>query len=110
MVSDGVYSALGERVARLRRGLGLTQVELAERLGMSRASIASIEAGRQRIALDQLYLIGGALGLSRLEELISMEVPALDASAPIGGGKVVSRVQSAQIEGILRGALGKGRK
>ena len=110
MASTGVYRALGERVARLRRGLGLTQVALAERVGVSRASIASIEAGRQRIALDQIYLIGGALGIARLDELIPMEVPSIGTTAPIGGGKVVSSVQSAQINGILRAALAKGRK
>jgi transcriptional regulator with XRE-family HTH domain len=110
MASTGVYRALGERIARLRRGLGLTQVELAERVGLSRASIASIEAGRQRISLDQVYLLAGALGISRLDELVSMEVPSIGSATPIGGGKVVSRVQSAQIDGILRAALAKGRK
>lgn len=110
MADMGIYRALGGRVARLRRQLGLTQVGLAHRSGMSRASIASIEAGRQRIAVDQLYELGAALGVARVSDLIPMEVPDAAAAAPIEGQRVVSPVQSAQIDGIVRAALSGGRK
>jgi transcriptional regulator with XRE-family HTH domain len=37
---------VGERIGRIREKLGLTQGEFAERLGVTRASVARYEAGR----------------------------------------------------------------
>lgn len=110
MVAMHVYRALGARVAQLRRGLGLTQVEFAERAGLSRASIASIEAGRQRITLDQLYEIARGLGIGSLAELVPMDVPSSGTSTPIASARPISAIQSAQIDGIVRGALARGRR
>jgi len=45
---DDFYTSLGGRVQRGRKRANLSQAELAERLGLTRASIANLEAGRQR--------------------------------------------------------------
>lgn len=52
VVSAGpVYTALAE-ILRMERGqAGLTQADFAKRLGISRPSLANIEAGRQRTLL-----------------------------------------------------------
>ncbi len=110
MESMEIYSALGARIARLRRENKLTQLELGARVNMSRATIASIEAGRQKVALDQVYALGSALGVLEIVELIQMDVPRLDLpSAPIKPGTSVSPVQAAQIESIVRSAVAKAR-
>lgn len=41
----------------------MTQERLASRLEISRASLANIEIGRQRILVHQLYSIAQAIGL-----------------------------------------------
>lgn len=103
-MSEELYRSLGERVARLRARAGLTQEALGSRVGMRRASVASIEAGRQSVTLDQLYQLASALELESLSDLISLEVPRYQALA----GKLKEPVtpgQRAQIDLILRNAL-----
>jgi len=63
MQAQIIYSAVGERIRARRKTLGLTQVQLAPRLGMSRASLANIETGRQAVLIHQLYLVAEALGV-----------------------------------------------
>ena len=49
------------RVARARRGV--TQSELAKSAGMSRATIARLEAGERSVDMSQLFLLCEALGV-----------------------------------------------
>jgi transcriptional regulator with XRE-family HTH domain len=51
----------GRRVAKLREAAGLTQAEVAERIGMSRSSVANIEGGRQPVYLDMVPILARAL-------------------------------------------------
>ncbi|MEX5361020.1 helix-turn-helix transcriptional regulator [Pseudomonas guariconensis] len=41
--------ALGERIARLRKEHGITQTQLAERLGVSQQTIQVYESGERQI-------------------------------------------------------------
>lgn len=52
----------GQRVAAARKAAGLTQPDLAERVGVGRQSIARIEAGRQTPSVTLALAIAGALG------------------------------------------------
>jgi len=105
-----LYRALGTRIAALRRQHRLTQLELGDRVGMSRATIASIEAGRQKVALDQLYAMGSALGISQISDLIPMEVPRLALpETPIPASASMSPVQVAQIDSLVRSAVAQAR-
>jgi transcriptional regulator with XRE-family HTH domain len=54
---------VGARVRELRADRGLTQLRLAERSGISRPSIANVEAGRQNVSLRQLCALASALGV-----------------------------------------------
>lgn len=105
-MDEGIYPALGERVSKHRRELKITQESLGGRVGMSRATIASIEAGRQRVTLDQLYQLASALELDDLSQLVPIDVrrhapltAMLDAS--------LNAIQMKQIETMLRGALAR---
>jgi transcriptional regulator with XRE-family HTH domain len=64
---------LDARIAQLRKQQGITQVQLAETLGLSQQTITAYEAGRRRIQVSTLPLIAQALGVS---------VEALVAEAP----------------------------
>lgn len=64
-----VYSHVGVKVSHYRRSRGLTQKDLAEEVGLTRASIANIESGRQKIMLHTLFHIAFILDVTPLEFL-----------------------------------------
>src|SRR3954452_2758967 len=53
---------IGTLVRDARRHRGLTQVQLAERLGTSQSAVARIEQGGQNLTLELLGRLSGALG------------------------------------------------
>jgi transcriptional regulator with XRE-family HTH domain len=57
------YRDLGEVIRGRRDVLGMTQADLAARIGLTRASIANIETGRQNLLLHQLIQLAKALEL-----------------------------------------------
>ncbi len=63
------YAALGRRIAERRKALGITQVQLAETLGIAQQTMAHYEGGVSRIAVETLTQLSNALGVS-LEEMI----------------------------------------
>lgn len=54
---------LGARVRAERERLGLTQTELAEKMGTTQPTIARLEAGGVTPSLDTLHRAADALGL-----------------------------------------------
>jgi transcriptional regulator with XRE-family HTH domain len=60
---EPIYRSIGATVEEIRTFLGLRQEDLARKVGMSRAAIASIETGRQRILLHHVATIADALGV-----------------------------------------------
>ncbi|MGB9561960.1 MAG: helix-turn-helix domain-containing protein [bacterium] len=83
---------LGERVKRLREAMGLTQRELAKRIGTSSGLISFIERDKNKPSYEVIrrlsevlgtstdYLIYGKSSLSRLEDLL--EKARLEARVP----------------------------
>lgn len=59
---ESVYAAIGLRIRRIREALGIDQATLAKRCGMTRTSLANIEAGRQRIQCHQVEKWADVLG------------------------------------------------
>ena len=61
--SEALYRAVGKRIraGRERTPEKLSQAKLAKHLGISRASVVNIEAGRQHAPLDLLWRIAEAL-------------------------------------------------
>ena len=57
-------AALGRRLAALRREAGLSQAELAERMGTTQAAISKIESGRNLPTLTVLDRFARATGRS----------------------------------------------
>ena len=60
---DVFYRLVGERITQARRRQQLTQHGLAPAVGLSRASVANIEKGRQAVALHVLVKLSQALGV-----------------------------------------------
>lgn len=61
MKPEPVYKTIGTIIRRRRRRLEWSQKLLASRLGISRATLANIETGRQRILVHHLYAFAEVL-------------------------------------------------
>jgi transcriptional regulator with XRE-family HTH domain len=57
-------AAFGRRVRAVRRYRDITQEQLAERTGASRARLSDIEHGRINIRLDTLFRLSRALDIA----------------------------------------------
>ena len=76
------FRALGERIATARKALGMTQVQLANEVGVAQQVIASYEVGRRRVQVMLLPKLAHALAIS-VEDLIAGEgQPARRGPAP----------------------------
>lgn len=51
---EQLFKELGARIALTRKARGLTQVQLAERLGIAQQTLAHYEGGRVRLTIDML--------------------------------------------------------
>src|ERR1700730_6769629 len=63
MTQEPIYKPLGGMIRQRRRRLELPQAELARRLGISRATLANIETGRQRVLVHHVYAFAEALDI-----------------------------------------------
>jgi transcriptional regulator with XRE-family HTH domain len=68
------FQAMGSRIARFRKEADLTQVQLADTLGIAQQQLASYEVGRRRVPVSLLPSLARALSVS-IEALIGEEVP-----------------------------------
>lgn len=75
------FTRLGARVAELRKGRDITQVEMAETLGVSQQTINSYEVGRRRIPVSALPALARSLAVS-LEELLGEGVDGAKRRGP----------------------------
>lgn len=71
--SDGIEDeAIGAAVAEARKVAGLTQVEVARRLGVSQSRVTRIETGARRLTFAQAI---------RLADVLAVEITAFVPSA-----------------------------
>ena len=73
----GFYEEFGRRVREARELKGISQRELAERLRMTRSSVANVEAGRQRVLVHQAVQIAEAIGV-QVYDLIPAVLSLID--------------------------------
>lgn len=59
----GPFEELARLVIKHRAALGLSQEELAQRVGTSYSAISRIESGRHKSSVDTLQRLAAALGL-----------------------------------------------
>lgn len=58
-----IYKTFGLKLRDARKKAGLTQIDLAERVGLSRTSITNIEKGRQGVPLHMFLQLASAIGV-----------------------------------------------
>lgn len=87
------YLGLGVAVRRRRDGLAMTQATLGERIGLTRSSVANLEAGRQRVPLHVLHVLADALEVAP-QELLPPRQPSVGARPRFDLGRVEREVSA----------------
>jgi transcriptional regulator with XRE-family HTH domain len=75
---DTLYQQFGQRVSLARSRKGINQTELALLCSMSRGTIATIEAGKQSVSLDQAYSLCLALDTPLVDMLPALSIASVD--------------------------------
>jgi len=97
--------ALGQRLRRLRTGLGLSQREVARRAGVSNATISMIEADRVSPSVSALRQVLSALDVGVADFFAETQEPAeqvvyrADELTEIAGGPVSYRQVGSNLKG-----------
>ncbi|MFP5271060.1 helix-turn-helix domain-containing protein [Coleofasciculus sp.] len=65
----GLNQVVASNLRKLRKELGISQEELAEKCGLHRTYIGAIERSERNITLQTLERLAGSLGVSPLELL-----------------------------------------
>ena len=78
----GFDREVGLRLQRARKERGITQQELATRIGLPRPSYANIESGRQRVPLDVVWRAAVVMDLS-IATLVPEPLPGRTEAAPV---------------------------
>lgn len=118
MSDTDIYRLLGRNIAAQRAARKLTQAQVAERLGLTRASLANIETGRQRAMLHHIYEIVDALELESILDLIPGQRPKSwqttrrseqsstgEQAAMKFTNDTLTAVERAQVENLINQAL-----
>lgn len=82
--SSELCRALGQRIISLRKSSGLSQSELAERVGVTRQAVSHWELGNSMPDLDRLLLMSEVLQVST-DFLLTGKEPPPRTSKPAGG-------------------------
>jgi transcriptional regulator with XRE-family HTH domain len=77
----GFFVELGSRIARLRKDSHLTQVQLAETLGVSQPTMNAYELGQRRVPVSALPALARTLGVG-VEELLGESSTATKKRGP----------------------------
>lgn len=78
---ERVEEPIGERLARLRKERGFTQVELAEKTGLIQVLVSDYERGKLRLNADTLIRFARALEVSA-DEILGLDVQPKPKGAP----------------------------
>jgi DNA-binding XRE family transcriptional regulator len=90
---DEVYRVLGRKVRQTREVQRMSQDLLAQHLGISRASMVNIEAGRQRAPLHLLWQIAEVLHSKLIELIPTPDEVAVRPNQPLLDEEVIDQIE-----------------
>lgn len=73
--SERPSALLGRNLRRLRLAAGLSQEDLAERAGLHRTYVSSVERGNRNLTLESIYSLAAALGCDARDLLAPAVTP-----------------------------------
>ena len=97
-------AALGERIRRRRRELGMSQSALGAKLGITFQQVQKYENGTNRVSATMLVKLSDALGMPVIEILHEAETasPPMDAQAQAAQLLAAfGRIQSAELRAAV---------
>ena len=83
---------VGKRVKAMRMQKGISQSELAHRVGISQAHMSNIENGHSNITLENLFALHDILGVSMASFFVDIEEINVTASQVQGRKEAVIRL------------------
>ncbi len=86
MAPESIYAQIGVFIRTRRKQLKLRQEDLALRVGLSRASLANIETGRQNLLVHHLYALAQALQLKPIDLLPPTDFALPNETLPLPPG------------------------
>src|SRR5262245_50247524 len=93
-----------ELIREARRRAGLTQAELAARVGTTQSAIARLEAGRSSPSLRRLTVLVDACGLELRVRLAPVQPPPAEPAAlPAGTRDLLAALAERDLEAIVIG-------
>jgi transcriptional regulator with XRE-family HTH domain len=105
MDTETLYRNIGTLIKRRRKQLRMTQDRLSKLVGLSRASVANVELGRQKILIHQIYLLAEHLEIAVVDLLptaVSDHDTDQSQAFPLPTG--LNRTQQEQLLRLLTGA------
>lgn len=100
-----IYRQLGQNVARLRNERRRTQAEVAAQIGLTRASLANIETGRQKVLMHHVFRLANALDCASILDLVPGSFVFADDNSPITtNGSTLSDQQHALVQHFVQTA------
>jgi len=100
MKREAIYSRIGSIIRSKRREKDSSQESLAKRLGLSRATLANMESGRQRILVHQLYALAEALSC-KIEDFLPASHHESGPDSPLVFSESLSTQQRSQLERMI---------
>ncbi len=103
-------SQIGALIRDARKHRGLTQVQLAERLGTSQSAVHRMEQGQQNVSIDMLQRVGHALQ----DDIVSIGRPGpthlrVHGGVKLSGSIAVKSSKNAGVALLCAALLNKGR-
>lgn len=102
MEPQAIYAHIGALIKTRRKHFKLTQEQLASQLSISRASLANVETGRQKILVHQLFSLAAALDMSPADFLPSATTTVPQAAVAIADLPLPSGLKPQHKEQITR--------
>ena len=88
---------LGRKIAAKRKDLGLTQIEFAERLSVTRQTVSRWEAGTVLPDIEKIADIAAILGVS-CDYLLKDDVKEEGGAAPAGVSRLLRAAQGRRVK------------
>ena len=87
---------MGNKIAQKRKDLGMTQIEFADRLCVTRQTVSRWEAGSVLPDIDKLSDIASLLGVS-CDYLLNDDMKDEDAAVPRGAGRLLMNAKGKMV-------------